>query len=177
MAELLPPLFELLSGLLTLAALADDSGFEGPLEEQANGFEVFSDPETGDVEGAEDEDASPVTETFLLNLSITADKDPFVLLGVARPEVEPAVAEAATDVQLELAEEACCCFVLDIGEEEIDDEAAALDGKTKVEEDETGGELLPLELAEKETPEPALSIELAIIDDAPLPLSELEDET
>lgn len=79
----LAPLLELLSGLLMLEEPPDDSGFDGPLDDEARELDAFSDPETGDVDGADEDEASPVTETFLLNLSMTADKDPFVRLGAA----------------------------------------------------------------------------------------------
>lgn len=173
----LPALLELLSGLLTLETLTDDSGFDVPLEEQANGFEALSDPETGDVDGAEEDDASPVTETFLLSLSITAERDPLVLLGVVEPAVEePAVTAAAPEVQLELPEEACC-FAFDAGEEDIDDEADAPEGKTNVDEDDTGGELLPLEFPEKETFKLEFNMELDESEEALFALSELDEET
>ena len=130
---LFPELFELLSGLFALETLADDSGLDAPLEEQASGIEALSDPETGDVEGAEEDDASPVTETFLLNLSITADKEPLVLFGVVEPAIElPVFAVVGREVQFELAE--ACCFTLGEGDEEMEDEADVPEGNTKVED-------------------------------------------
>lgn len=107
--------------------LPDDSGLDGPLDEQAEVFDVFSDPETGDIEGADDEDASPVTETFLLNLSMTADRDPFVRFGAVDVDATAAV----VTVEVEFAEAlcciccccCCCCFALDDGDEEMEDEA------------------------------------------------------
>ena len=124
---ILLPLLELLSGLLMLDELPEDSGLDGPLDEQAEAFEVFSDPETGDIDGADDEEASPVTETFLLSLSMTADKDPFVRLGALDVDATPA---AETLVEVELAEAlcnicccCCCCLALDDGDDEMEDDA------------------------------------------------------
>lgn len=120
-----PPLFELLSGLFILDELPEDSGLEGPLDEQAEAFEVFSDPETGDIDGADDEDASPVTETFLLSLSITADSEPFVRFGALDDVDATPAADKLVEVEFadELCDICCCCLTLDDGDDEMEDEA------------------------------------------------------